>query len=119
MKFKQYTNKSSMRKKNSRLLQGGTTEVYKDRLGWYEKRTDVPKDQWDDIVFTITKKYEYKPWLVAQIFLDRADLEWLVLEYNDIVDIMEEFVVGREIRLPSRSRTNFSIITKATLSSKL
>jgi hypothetical protein len=119
MKFKEYTNKTSMRKKNSRMLQGGTTEVYKDRLGWYEKRTDVPKDQYDDIVFTITKKYEYKPWLVAQIFLDRADLEWLVLEYNDIVDIMQEFVVGRVINIPSRSRTNFSIITKPTLSTKL
>ncbi len=119
MKFKQYNNKTSMRKKNSRMLQGGTTEVYKDRLGWYEKRTDIEKDQYDDRVFTITKKYEFKPWLVAKVLLDREDLEWLVLEYNDIVDIMEEFVVGREIRVPSKNRTDFSIITKSTLTSKV
>ncbi|QDJ96476.1 hypothetical protein Xoosp13_290 [Xanthomonas phage Xoo-sp13] len=108
-----------MRKKNSRYLQGGDTEVFQERLGWWEKRTDIPTDQYDDIVFTITKKYEYRPWLVAKIFLGKEDLEWLILQYNEIVDIMEEFVVGREIKIPSKNRTNFSIIIKPTLSSKL
>lgn len=117
--FRLYENKTSMRKKNSRYLQGGTTDVYKERLGWWERRTDIPNNQFDDTVFTITKRYEHRPYLVAKIFLGREDLEWLVLQYNEIVDIMEEFVAGREIRIPSKSRVNFSITTKPTLSSKV
>ncbi len=116
--FRLYPNVTSMRKKNSRYLQGGTTEVFKERLGWWE-RTDIPDNQFDDTVFTISKRYEHRPYLVAKIFLGREDLEWLVLQYNEIVDIMEEFVVGREIRIPSKSRVNFSIVTKPTLSKKV
>ena len=101
------------------MLQGGETEVFKDRLGWYEKRTDIEKNRYDDTIFTLTKKYEHKPWLVSKMFLDREDLDWLVLEYNEIVDIMEEFVVGREIRIPSKNRTDFSILTKSTVSTKI
>jgi hypothetical protein len=119
MNFKLYENKSSVKKKNSRYLQGGTTDVFKERLGWWEKRTDILVDQIDDIEFTITKRYEHRPYLVAKIFLGREDLEWLVLQYNEIVDVMEEFVAGRTIRIPSKNRTEFSIIIKPTTSNKL
>ncbi|BBA65467.1 predicted ORF [Xanthomonas phage XacN1] len=119
MKFKLYQNKSSVKKKNSRYLQGGETDVFKERLGWWEKRTDIPNEEISDTVFVLTKRYEHRPYLVAKIFLDREDLEWLILQYNEIVDIMEEFVAGREIRIPSKNRVNFSIITKPTTSNKL
>ncbi len=118
MKFKLYENKSSVKKKNSRYLQGGDTDVYKERLGWWEKR-DIPENGISDTVFKITKRYEHRPYLVAKIVLGREDLEWLILQYNEIVDIIEEFVAGREIRIPSKNRVNFSIITKPTTSNKL
>jgi hypothetical protein len=108
-----------MKKKNSRMLQGGTTQVYKDRLGWFEKRTDIEKDRYDDTIFVIEKKYEYKPWLVAKILLGREDLDWIILQYNDIVDIMEEFVAGRTIRVPSKARVDFSITTKPTINATI
>ena len=117
--FKLYDNKSSVKKRHSRLLQGGTTDVFANRLGWWERRDNIPQDQIDDVKFTITKRYEHRPYLVARIFLGREDMEWLILQYNEIVDIMEEFVAGREIRIPSKSRVNFSITTKPTLSSKV
>jgi hypothetical protein len=119
MKFKEYQNKTSIRKKYSRYLQGGDTEVFSQRLGWWEKRTDIPVDQIDDSTFIITKKFEYKPGLVAKIFLGREDLEWLILQYNNIVDIMEEFVIGREIKIPSKQRTDFSIVIKPTVRSNI
>lgn len=119
MKFKLYENKSSMKKKNSRYLQGGETEVFKERLGWWEKRTDIPNNQITDTVFVLTKRYEHRPYLVAKLFLGKEDLEWLVLQYNEIVDVMEEFVAGREIRIPDKRRVDFSIITKPTTSNKL
>ena len=108
-----------MRKKDSRLLQGGTTEVFKERLGWFEKRTDIEKDQYDDITFTIEKKYEHKPWLVAKVFLGNENLDWVILQYNNIVDITEEFAAGRTINIPSKNRVDFSIIIKPTLSTRL
>ena len=119
MKFKLYDNKSSMKKKTSRYVQGGNTDVFKERLGWWEKRTDILNDQIDDVHFTLTKEYEFRPWVVAKIFLGREDLDWIILQYNEIVDIMEEFTVGKVIKIPSKARVNFSIITKPTLSSKL
>jgi len=118
-KFKLYENKSSVKKRHSRYLQGGTTDVFKDRLGWWERRDDILTDQVDDIVFTITKRYEHRPYLVAKIFLGREDMEWLILQYNEIVDIIEEFVAGREIRIPSKNRTYFSIATKPSMISKI
>ena len=119
MKFKLYTNKNSLRKRTSRLLQGGETEVFENRLGWYEKRNDIEKDRYDDITFTITKRFEYKPWLLSQIYYDREDLDCVILEYNNIVDIMEEFVVGRTIKIPPKNRVNYSLITKSTISAKI
>lgn len=119
MKFKLYENKSSVKKKYSRYVQGGTTDVFKERLGWWERRDDILTDQVDDLTFTITKRYEHRPYLVAKMFLGREDMEWLILQYNEIVDIIEEFVVGREIKIPSKNRTFLSIATKPTLNTKL
>lgn len=119
MKFKLYENKSSVRRKYSRYLQGGETEEFKERLGWWERRTDIPEDDIGDRKFVITKKYEHRPYLVAKIFLGREDLEWLILQYNEIVDIMEEFVAGREIRIPSQERVHFNIVTKPTTLNRL
>lgn len=117
--FKLYENKSSVKKKYSRYLQGGTTDVFKDRLGWWERRDDIATDQIDDVSFVITKRYEHRPYLVAKLFLGREDMEWLILQYNEIVDIIEEFVPGRTIKIPSKNRAFFSIATKPTQTSKI
>lgn len=119
MRFKLYENKSSVKKKNSRYLQGGDTEIFKERLGWWEQRLDIPKDQIDDISFVITKKYEHKPWLVAKVFLGNENLEWVILQYNEIVDTIEEFVVGRTIQIPSKNRVLFSITEKPVLNTRI
>lgn len=119
MRFKLYENKSSVKKKNSRYLQGGDTEVYKERLGWWEQRLDIPKDQVDDVTFTITKKYEHRPWLVAKVFLGNENLEWVILQYNEIVDTIDEFVTGNTIKIPSKSRVMFSIMSKPTVNNRL
>lgn len=108
-----------MRKKNSRLLQGGTTDVFKERLGWWERRTDIERDVITDREFTVTKEYEHKPHLIAKVLLGREDLDWLILQYNNIVDVMEEIVVGRTLLCPSRGRVNFDITVKPTVSERL
>lgn len=94
----------------SRYLQGGTTEVFEKRLGWWERRTITERD--DDIVYIIPKEYEHRPDRVSNHFYGTPDLMWLVLQYNKILDVTTEFVVGKEIKLPNRSRVSLTILTR-------
>ena len=92
-----------------RYVQGGTTDVYADRLGWWEGRslTTAP----DDISFVLQSKYNTRPDLLAYDMYGKANLAWLVLQYNAIVDIEEEFVTGAQMVLPSAARVFSSIMT--------
>jgi hypothetical protein len=107
--FKTYENKTSIKKRYSRLLKGGTVDVFEKKLGWWERKSDIEKNQVDDIVFKITPKYENRPDLVAYDIYNRPDLEWIVLMYNNIIDINEEFITGKTIFLPSVDRVFYNI----------
>lgn len=111
--FKPYQNKSSLKRKYSRYLQGGVSTVSGDKIGYWEK-ADIAKGAPDDQPFEVTNLEMYRPDLVAKMFYGTTELEWLVLQYNDIVDIQEEFGVGAKLMLPSRSRVS-SITNKAAL----
>jgi hypothetical protein len=111
MAFKLYTDKSSVLKKNSRYVQGGDSDVFPNSIGWWEKRSDILTDQADDIQMTLTMLYQGRPDLVSYQVYGRPDLAWLVLQYNNIVDINEEFVAGVVIQLPSKTRVLTDICT--------
>jgi hypothetical protein len=100
--FKLYSGKNSLLKRGSRLLQGGETSIDGNKLGWWEKKF-FPDDTTDG-TFIITKNYEYKPAYLAEIVYGRSDLEWVILQYNGIVDVAEEFKQGLLIKLPSPQR---------------
>lgn len=112
MTFSLYQDKSSILKKNSRYVQGGSTEILPNALGWWEKREDIPKNQIDDIPFKITQKYALRPDNISYAVYGRSDLGWLILEYNNIVDINEELIVGVIIAIPSPLRAFSDILTK-------
>lgn len=112
MTFKLYEDKSSVLKKNSRYVQGGDTEVLSNSLGWWEKRTDILTDQSDDITFYITSEFQYRPDKVAYTIYGRHDVEWLILQYNGILDVNTEFVSGKTIKLPSPTRLFTEILSK-------
>ena len=97
---------------NGRYSQGGLTDRLNNRLGWWE-RYPMPR-QTDDIVFTITKKYERRADLVAQQVYKQVSFMWLVLQYNNIVDINEELVVGKKLFLPTPQRVAVTIATRST-----
>lgn len=101
--FLLYPNKSSLAKKRSRMLNGGTTEVKGNKLGWWERKA-LEKDPATDIVVTITPVLERRPHAIAYKFFGKSVLFWLVLQYNNIVDVEEELTLGTEIVLPSRNR---------------
>ena len=97
----------------SRYVQGGTTDRYPNRLGWWERKA-LPFDD-TDVMVTVLPNEDRRPDLLAfRMYGSDSSLEWLVLQYNSIVDIQTEFTTGTELRLPSQRRVMLGIMTKST-----
>jgi len=103
---------ASTDKKYTRQVQGGLSDVYPTRLGWWERYPMDHRD--DDIIYTIPAEFNKRPDKVSYDIYGRATYSWLVLQYNSIVDINLEFVTGKEIRLPTLERLTFNILNKQT-----
>lgn len=101
---------SSLRRQNSRYVQGGETERFADRLGYWQRRI-IPKHDTDE-VFTLEAKYDRKPWLLAHDKYQDVELMWVILQFNTILDIETEFVAGRELRLPTSTRLFMDILSR-------
>lgn len=98
--------------KESRYVQGGTTDRYRARLGWWERKLLPQNDT--DIKLTLQPSEDRRPDLVAARIYGKATLAWIVLQYNTIVDVETEFTTGTEIRLPSVRRVTLDIMTQPT-----
>lgn len=93
----------------SRYVQGGDVERYPNRLGWWERR--VIERAEDDIPITLSNSFDKRPDLLAFTLYGKPNYGWLILQYNNIVDINEEFVTGKEILVPSPARVSLAIMT--------
>lgn len=102
--FKPFTKKSSLDSVRGRYSKGGDTEVFPTRLGWWERDLSFMGYKVDDIEYLITITDQYSPDIISRNVYQRDDMGWLILQYNNIVDIMEELVAGRIIRMPSPQR---------------
>ena len=103
---------NSTERRNSRYTQGGVTDIFPDRLGWWERRIIRQRD--DDIFHTITSQEAGRADLIAFNQYGDANLDWLVLQYNNIVDNVVELTEGAEIRLPPKDRVSLSILSGST-----
>lgn len=103
---------NSIYNRNSRYVQGGETTVYPNRLGWWDKTTFAFDDT--DIVMTLIADYTDRPDKLAADVYGQSSFMWLILQYNNIVDINEEFVEGAIIRLPLPSRVVREIMNQST-----
>lgn len=103
-------NANSVDNKRGRYVQGGTTDRYPTRLGWWDRR-DLPTSD-TDILVTINARYQFRPWMIAYDYYGQENLEWVILQYNNILDTMEEFVQGAVIRIPTLQRLNLEILSK-------
>jgi len=101
---------SSVQDKQSRYVQGGETNVYSNRLGWWERETIPTAD--DDIEVNIVARYDGRPDLMAFDLYGKAAYMWVILQFNGILDINTEFTKGTVLRVPSYQRTVFDITTK-------
>jgi hypothetical protein len=107
--FKLYDKASSHQYKRGRYNSGGKTIVFAKKLGWWERDISFQTRQIDDIYYEITIREVGRSDLISYDVYKRNDLEWLVLQYNNIVDPIEELYIGRIITLPSVKRAIFDI----------
>lgn len=113
-RFSLFDDKTSLAKRYSRMLNGGDTETKGDKLGWWERRI-IEKNTTSDIRITLPDVYEHRPDLLAYVVYGKPNLFWLILQYNDIVDIEEEFIRGAELILPARDRVLSSLVNRNTI----
>jgi hypothetical protein len=105
--------RSSVLRKDTRYVQGGTTTVSKKKVGWWERSPTFTERAPDDIVIqSLPVVYDGAPGLLAYDIYQSNNLEWVVLQYNNIVDVNEEFVAGARIVLPSPERLFSSMLIK-------
>ena len=97
--------------KSSRYVQGGLTDVYPDRLGWWERREFVKDDS--DIEYVIEAQYHRRPDKLSFDFYGTPFYQTFILQYNSILDDVTEFVAGNTILLPTRQRLNLDIMNQA------
>ena len=96
---------------------GGYTDVNGNMLGWWE-RTIFVKDP-SDVTFELIQKYNHRPDLVSFDMYGRSDLQWFVMQYNNISDVTVEFVTGTNIVVPTRSRLLGGMLVQSTKRSTL
>lgn len=104
------TTNNAVNRRNSRYTQGGLTDRYPNRLGFWDRRELKKSDT--DFTVTLQPDEDRRPDIVAYRVYGKAELQWLVLQYNTIVDIETEFTAGTEIRLPDPRRVNLDILTQ-------
>ena len=100
-------------RRNSRYVQGGTTDQFPNRLGVWVRRS-FPEDNSDEFV-TLTPRYDKRPWLLAFDKYQDAQLMWFVLQYNTILDVNTEFVTGKVMRLPTATRLRIDLLSRSVL----
>ncbi len=107
--FKLYNKTNSLQYKRGRYNSGGSTIAFPKKLGWWERDLSFMERQIDDINYKITIREVGRPDLIGYDVYKRYDLDWLVLQYNNIVDPVEELYIGKIIELPSVRRAMFDI----------
>jgi len=103
---------NSAEQQHSRYVQGGETDRFSNRLGWWERRV-IPHDD-NDYRITIARFEEGRPDLISHGAYGTAKYAWLVLQYNNIVDLNTELTAGTETLLPDEARLVLDILTRTT-----
>lgn len=95
---------------SSRYVQGGNSYISGQKLGWWDKR-EFDKDQ-SDVEITLDNEFHQRPDKLAAKAYGKQSYMWFILQYNNILDPMEEFVQGATIRLPLPNRVLLDIMTE-------
>jgi hypothetical protein len=100
-------------KKYSRYTQGGLSTLSADnKVKWWERRILEKSD--DDLIVEILPRFNKRPDRLAFELYGKAELGWLILQYNVILDINDEFITNRIIKAPHPNRVIFDILNQST-----
>jgi len=92
-----------------RYIQGGYTDDFKTRLGWWERKVFTKSPT--DITLTLTARYNKRPDLLAYDLYGKAGLQWFILQYNTISDVTT-FGQGLTLTVPTRARLLSEMLTR-------
>jgi hypothetical protein len=98
---------------NGRYSYGGGTVDLGSRLGWWDRKILPLSDT--DVTFVITSKYAKRPDLLSYDLYGTPTLQWLILQYNTILDTNTEFVEGISITVPTKARVYTELLSKRSL----
>lgn len=98
--------------KNSRYTNGGTTEIDGNFASWWE-RTTFSSDV-SDVEYTLERRYEGRPDMLASVLYGDSSLWWVILQYNHILDINTEFVAGTILTIPTADRVQKDFLNGKT-----
>jgi hypothetical protein len=107
---------TSITTRDGRYVQGGDTDQLPDRLGWWERKLLTTSTS--DIAVLIQPQFHQRPDKMAAVVYGKSSLMWLVLQYNNIIDVNVEFVTGATIMLPPPSRVQRELLTRSPNLSK-
>ena len=91
----------SNKQSEGRYVQGGTTDDFGNKLGWWERKNFTKSST--DVTLLLISKYNRRPDLLAYDLYGKSGLQWFILQYNTISDITT-FENGLEITLPTKAR---------------
>lgn len=77
-------------------------EEFENRLGFWNRKILIADNS--DTTITLTPKYHMRPDLLAYDAYGKSTYAWVILQYNNILEPVTEFVVGTKIKLPSAQR---------------
>lgn len=95
-----------------RYVQGGSVELKGLRLGWWERKIYTKSVL--DITFVVTARYARRPDKLAYDMYGQANLQWFIMQYNNLSDLNEDFSVNTLIALPTKSRLFGELLTKSS-----
>jgi hypothetical protein len=88
--------------KKTRYAVGGTTEYNSVGTGFWTRET-LPRRA-DDSFVVLTEQTAKRLGIVSHQFFGRDTLAWLILQYNNIIEPVEELYPGRVLAIPNPSR---------------
>jgi hypothetical protein len=94
--------KNSTLVRTSRYVSGGISEVNSRAIEWWE-RSVIPLAG-DDTTYVVEKRFEGRLDLITAVYLGEPRYWWVVAQYNNILDPVEEIREGVIIRIPSSDR---------------
>jgi hypothetical protein len=87
-----------------------STRVTLDGNVYYGGRPPVVNDpRMDDVYYEVGSGESYQS--VAHSLLGDFRLWWVVADFNDVMNPMEELVPGQTLRVPSRGRLWMEVLT--------